>query len=505
MQNRRRSSGLVLPMVVAVWAAAVPVARAAPPVDVDAMRTAVRMLEQFAAIPSASADHAAVRTAAAWLQERFTALGFATQLLEDSLTAPGANPIVFAERRVPGSHPTVLFYLHYDTQPTGGKGDWQSTGGEPFAPRLVSGAFDGATATTLHAATLDAAAIAAARLYGRGVADDKAPIVMHLMALAPWLKTPAAARLNLKFILDGEEEAGSPHIEATLARSRALLQADLLVLCDGPMDALGRPSVYLGTRGDMHMRLRVRTATLSGHSGNYGLLPNAAFRLAALLASMKDAKGNPTIQGLMDDVEPPTAAERATLVRASEAEETMARHFGVRHFDGDPALSYYERLLFHPGLVVNEMSAGRPGNQVPNTAEATLEVRLVTAQDPRRVFEALRRHVAGFEAAQGWEPAAELEYVEGVAAGRMHTTDAAVARGIHAVEQAAQTPLLVYPTLGGTLPLLHSFAAAGFHYVGLPLVNFDNNQHVGNENVKLVVIADGMRLLGRLYDSLADF
>jgi len=503
-RTARRLALLGLAIGLVARASTVPAASTGPPGDDVAVREAVRILSQFAAIPSVSADHAAVRNAAAWLQAQFTTLGFSTRLLQDSLAAPDENPAVFAERRVPGAHPTVLFYLHYDTQPTGGKDDWVATGGEPFVPRLLSAEFDSPGATTLDAAQLETGSIATARLDGRGAADDKAPIVMHLMALESWLATPAAARLNLKFMLDGEEEAGSPHIDATLARYGPALRADLLVLCDGPMDALGRPSVYLGARGDMHLRLQVRTATLSGHSGNYGLLPNAAFRLSALLASMKDAKGNATIDGLMDDVEPPTSAERTAIARASQAEETMARHFGVRRFDGDAGIPYYERLLFRPGLIVNEVSAGRPGNQVPNTAEAILEVRLVTAQDPHHVFDAVRRHVASFEMAQGWEPAAELEYVEGVAASRMHATDPTVARGIRAVERAAQTPLLVYPTLGGTLPLLHSFEQAGFRYVGLPLVNFDNNQHVGNENIKIVVIADGVRLLRRLYDSLAD-
>jgi acetylornithine deacetylase/succinyl-diaminopimelate desuccinylase-like protein len=488
--------------IIAMAATAAAMSTASPGEDA-AVRDAVRILAQFAAIPSASADHAAVSNAAAWLQEQFTVLGFSSRLLQDSSAAPGGNPAVFATRNVPGTHPTVLFYLHYDTQPTGGKEDWASTGGEPFAPRLLSGEFDARGTARLEVTELDAKSIATARLYGRGTADDKAPIIMHLAALAPWLATKAASRLNLAFLLDGEEEAGSPSIDATLARYGAALHADLLLLCDGPMDALGRPSVYLGARGDMHMRLRVQTAALSGHSGNYGLLPNAAFRLTALLASMKDAQGNSVIDGWMDEVEPPTTAERTAVAQASQAESTLARHFGVRRFDGDPSLPYYERLLFRPGLIVNEVRAGRPGNQVPNTAEATLEVRLVTAQDPRQVFERIRRHVARFEAAQGWEPAAQLEYEDGIAAGRMRATDPAVGRGIRAVERAARTPLLVYPTLGGTLPLLHSFEQAGFRYVGLPLVNFDNNQHVANENIRIAVIADGIRLLGRLYDSLA--
>src|SRR5262249_4022219 len=205
--------------------------------------------------------------------------------------------------------------------------------------------------------------------------------------------------LHMKFLLDGEEEAGSAHIMEALQRNRALLGADLLILCDGPMDALSRPAVSLGTRGDMHARLRVRTASLPAHSGNYRLLPNAAFRLADLLATMKAPTGRVTIDGFEDSVVPPTPEERRTMALASAAEKSIAAELGVKAFDGDPGVPYYEKLLFHPSLIINQLSSGRAGNQIPVEAEALLEVRTVTRQDPRQVFEALRRHVESREPA----------------------------------------------------------------------------------------------------------
>src|SRR5262249_31736069 len=163
---------------------------------------------------------------------------------------------------------------------------------------------------------------------------------------------------------------------------------------------LGRPSVYLGARGDMHMRLRLRTASLPAHSGNYGLLPNAAWRLADLLATMKDSRGRVTVEGFEDGAEPPPPAERQPWARprraerqavaeASKAEPAIASQLGVGAFEGDPAVPYYERLLFHPAFIINQIASGRPGNQIPVVAEATLEVRLVTRQDPEKVFEAV--------------------------------------------------------------------------------------------------------------------
>jgi acetylornithine deacetylase/succinyl-diaminopimelate desuccinylase-like protein len=464
------------------------------PAEAAAGRRALALLEDLARIPTHSADREAVARGAEWLETRFRALGFTTLRLE----APGENAMLLAELPASGGGPApvVMFYSHFDTQPTGPASDWSSTGGDPFAPRLLSGRWDEPGVTRIRPDDLDARSWDGARLYGRGVADDKAPIAMHLVALEAWAAR-ARRPLTLKFLLDGEEEAGSPGIGAALQRHAGRLAADLLVLCDGPMDALSRPSVSLGTRGDMHARLKVRTAALPAHSGNYSLLPNAAFRMARLLATMTDGSGRVTVEGFEQGAVAPTPAERAVLAEASRAQETIGRELGVSAFDGDPALPYFERFLFHPSLIVNHVASGRPGNQVPVTAEAILEVRLVTAQDPREVYEALRRHVARHE------PAAELEYLEGVAAARMDPSDPHVAWGIGAARRALGGDLLVYPTLGGTLPLLADFGKAGFRYLTLPLVNYDNNQHVGNENLRVAVLPEGVAVLRRLYDELA--
>ncbi|HKY31849.1 MAG TPA: M20/M25/M40 family metallo-hydrolase [Candidatus Polarisedimenticolia bacterium] len=465
--------------------------------DLETTREAIGLLSRFVALRSESADGEGVRRTAGWLEGELQRLGLATRLLEPQ---EGGNPMLFAQTPPPSGPdaPTVLFYMHFDTQPAGPPGDWRSTGGDPFAARLLSGRWDEPGTKPLDAAGLDRRHLPDARLYGRGAADDKAPIVMHLMALRDWLAAPRARALRIKLLLDGEEEAGSPHIGEILRRHAELLRADLLVLCDGPMDALERRSIYLGTRGDMHMKLTVRTAALPGHSGNYGLLPGAGWRMASLLASMKDRQGRVTIDGFEQGVVPPTASERAALREASAAEQAIAAALGTAAFDGDPAVAYYEKLLFHPTLALNHLTSGRPGNQVPVTAEAILEVRLVTRQDPRAVFEAVRRHVSERE------PAASLELLDATPADRMDAEDPRVARGIRAARKAAGEDLLIYPTLGGTLPLLGEFSRAGFRYVGLPMVNFDNNQHVGNENVRAAALDEGIDLLLRLYRALEE-
>ncbi len=473
----------------AVLAAALLGAAPAGAASVEETREAVDILSRFIAIPTVSDDTDGVRRGAEWLIERFEALGLEARLLPTS-----GNPLVFAERAPETRSFTVLFYMHYDTQPTGSPEDWRSTSGDPFSPALLSGRWDETGAAPLTVAGLSADSIREARLYGRGSADDKAPIVMHLMALGRRPREDGG--LHVKFLLDGEEEAGSPHIAEALERHGDLLRADLLVLCDGPMDAGGRPSVYLGTRGDMHMRLRVRTAGLPAHSGNYSLLPSAAWRLNAILASMRDAEGNVLIEGFMDDVAAPTPAERAVLAEASTIEPIIARGLGVARFEGDPAVPYFERLLFSPALIINHVASGRPGNQIPVEAEALLEVRLVPSQDPVKVYETVKRHVKALM------PEADLEYLGGSRAGRMDPSDPAVARGIAAAREAAGDRLLVYPSLGGTLPLLHAFTRAGHRYLGLPLVNFDNNQHVGNENVRVQALGDGIETLERFYEAL---
>lgn len=462
--------------------------------DLERTKVALSSLIELASIPSQSADDSGVRRAADWLVEQFRAAGLTSRLLD---VGDGINRFVFAEYDPGGAAQTVLFYMHFDTQPTGPAKDWFSTGGQPFVPRLLSGRWDDPGTRPLDAGALDAETLKVARLYARGVADDKAPIIMHLEALRGWLQSRAARRLHIKYILDPEEEAGSPHIDKMLVRYSDLLRADLLVLCDGPMDALGRSSIYLGTRGDMHMKLSVSTAASSAHSGNYGLMPNAAWRLASLLASMKDAGGRVMVEGFEDDVLEPTAAQQEALEEASLAEPIIADHLGVTTFEGKPEIPYFERLLFHPGLVINYLESGRPGNQIPHTATALLEIRLVPDQDPRALFAAFQRHV------ERHLPEADLEYLDGIPARRMDARDPLVARGITAVRRASGGDLIIYPNLGGTLPLLETFTKAGYHYIGLPLVNFDNDQHVANENLRVRLLADGIGLLERFLDQLA--
>ncbi len=481
-------------LAVASVAPAGPVdAREAEPFRAEARRNALGTLIEIASMPSVSNDREGVARAARWLADRFAAAGLRARILE---AGEEGNPLVYAEH-VPdgGAAWTVLFYMHYDTQPTGPGADWGSTGGKPFAPAIWSARFDEAGARTLSREEVLGDAWRAARVYARGAADDKAPIVMHLTALARGAAR-RDGRIGIKYLLDGEEEAGSPHIAATLDRHRELLEADLLVLCDGPMDAAGRPSVYLGTRGDMHMRLRVATAGSSAHSGNYSLLPNAAWRIASLLATMKDARGHVTVEGFLDDVVPPRPEERLALQEASTAAPRIAAHLGVEAFEGDPLIPYFERLLFRPSLIINHLAAGRPGNQIPHEAEALLEVRLVTAQSPDRIFEAFRRHVARHM------PDASLEFLDGTPAARMDPRDPVVTRGIAAAREAAGGALIVYPTLGGTLPLLSTFEQAGYRYLGLPLVNFDNNQHVANENLRLAALEEGTLFLERFLAAL---
>jgi acetylornithine deacetylase/succinyl-diaminopimelate desuccinylase-like protein len=247
----------------------------------------------------------------------------------------------------------------------------------------------------------------------------------------------------------------------------------------------------------MHVKVRVRTAALPAHSGNYSLLPNAAWRLSSLLASMRGADGQVTIAGFEDDVDPPTQDEHRSLEEASRAEPAIAGALGAARFEGDSRTPYYERLLFHPALIVNQLESGRPGNQIPVVAEALLEVRLVTHQDPEKVYAAIARHV------RERLPDAEVEFQGGSRAARMRGDDPMVRWGIESASRAAGGPVIVYPSLGGTLPLLATIASEGHRYLGLPLVNFDNNQHVGNENLKVEALARGIEFLDKFYDALA--
>ena len=291
-----------------------------------------RILKEFVqllSIPNVARDGENIRRNAALIVEMMRARGLEPRLLEAA--SPGVPPAVFGQWRAPGATHTIVFYAHYDGQPTD-PAKW--TGTQPWQPTLRDAPLEsGGRVRPMPGAS--EAINPAWRLYARSSSDDKAGVMAILTAFDALRAKSIAPTVNLKFFFEGEEEAGSPHITEILSRNRELLASDAWIICDGPVHQSGRKQVVFGVRGDTNVDVTVYGAKRPLHSGHYGnWAPNPAMLLARLLASMKDDAGRVTVAGWYDDVEPLGEAERRALAEAPAYDEQLKRELGIALSEG---------------------------------------------------------------------------------------------------------------------------------------------------------------------------
>jgi acetylornithine deacetylase/succinyl-diaminopimelate desuccinylase-like protein len=417
------------------------------------------------------------------------------------------SPVVLAERRAPNAVRTLTFYFHYDGQPVDPR-EW--THGPPFTPVVVTGpAADGRTLTL---AQLTGPIDGEWRIYGRSSSDDKSPIVAFLAAIDALDASAAPLTSTVRVILEGDEEAGSPSLDAIVRAHGDRMRGDALMMVDGPRHASGRTTLNFGARGVMAAVITVYGANRDLHSGNYGnWAPNPALALARLLASMKDERGRVTIAGFYDDVVPLTAAERRAIEEIPDVEPSLMRAFGFSRQEN--ASQRLELWHNQPALNVNGLESGTVGGQgrtiIPATASARLDVRLVKAIDPARQFERIVAHVraqgffvadaepdAAMRAAHPW--IARVTRVGGYPAGRTSMDLPIAASIVKALSDAAAGPIVRLPTLGGSLPFYVFSDVLKVPTFGLSVVNFDNNQHGPNENLRIQNLWDAVESMAAL-------
>ncbi|HEX8068700.1 MAG TPA: M20/M25/M40 family metallo-hydrolase [Pyrinomonadaceae bacterium] len=469
-----------------------------------------RILREFVALlalPNVASDRENIRRNAAHLFELMRARGLSPRLLEAS--GAGVPPVVYGEWKTPGATQTVVFYAHYDGQPTD-PAKW--TGTRPWEPTLRDAPLE-AGGKILPPPAEGEAINPEWRLYARSASDDKAGVLAILTAFDALRAQGVEPTVNLKFFFEGEEEAGSPHLVEIMTRQRELLAADLWLICDGPVHQSGRKQVVFGVRGDTNVDVTVYGAKRPLHSGHYGnWAPNPALLLARLLASMKDASGRVTIQGWYDDVEPLGAAERQALAEAPAYDEQLRRDLGLARTEGG-ARTLLE-LINEPSLNVNGLSSAETGalarNVIPTTATAALDLRLVRGNDYRRQVERLVAHIRrqGFYVVERDPTDAErlahpliarVTHRPGGYNAERTPMDLPVARGVvAAVQSAAAGPVVRLPTLGGSLPLALIRETLGAPTITVPIANYDNNQHAEDENIRLQNLWDGIEIMAAL-------
>ncbi|HSG46582.1 MAG TPA: M20/M25/M40 family metallo-hydrolase, partial [Longimicrobiales bacterium] len=332
-----------------------------------------RFLDEFAelvAIPSISTDpaHAGdVAEAAAWVQRRMEAAGLTAEIHPTD-----GHPVVVGRHLAGPGAPTLLVYAHYDVQPADPLDEWRSP---PFSLSREG-----------------------ENLLGRGVADDKAQVVIQIAAAEAALAT-GGLPVNLVLLFEGEEEVGSTHLTPFVREHRAMLAADHAVIADSMMFSAHRPSLIFGMRGLAYVEIDVRASGHDLHSGQYGgAVPNPANALARIIASFHDAEGRVAVEGFYDRVLEVAAPLRAAWMELGYDEEGFRRTAGGVPLTGEEGFTTWERLWIRPCLDVNGIIGGYtgPGKKtvLPGRARAKVSCRLVPDQDPTEIVELLRHHVA---------------------------------------------------------------------------------------------------------------
>ncbi len=435
-------------------------------------------LLEFARIPSISTqpEHAAdMVTAAEWVAARLRGVGAA----EVEVIRTDLHPIVYGKiHEAPGA-PTVLVYCHYDVQPVDPIELWETA---PFVPFLRDG-----------------------RFVGRGVADDKGQLVMHLSALEAMRTAGRSPAVNLTFVFEGEEEYGSESLFNWIPQNRERLAADLAVISDTGYFEGNVPAITIALRGIMYAQIDVELSPVDLHSGMYGgSVENPANALARIIAALKGPDGRVRIPGFYDDVVPLTDADRAQMASLPFDEQAFREETGVPALVGEAGWSILESKTARPTLDVNGIWAGFQGDGaktiIPAHAHAKVSTRLVADQNPQKVFEALRDYVA-----QVAPPGVKVTttYIHGGEASLTpmdHAATQAAARAIRAVEGVEP----VYIREGGSIPVTAAFD----HVLGLPVVlaGFPQpncNAHAPNEWLDERNFEAGTRVMVRLWDELA--
>ncbi len=454
-------------------------------------REIVRELVGLLSLPNVAADRANIRRNAEHLQKMLAARGFAAELLETT-----GNPLVYGDLRVAGAARTLLLYMHYDGQPVEPRA-WKQA--DPFKPVLRTGRVDEGAK---EIADLDAVTEFEPdwRVYARSASDDKAPIVAVCAALDMLKSAGATPAWNLRVILDGEEEASSPSLVPAIGKYRDKLRADLMVILDGPIHSSARPTIAYGARGIVTLNLTVFGPRVGVHSGNYGnWVPNPAQRLATLLASMKGDDGRVLVPGFNDGIAPLTPEERVLLDAVPDDAARVLKTFGVAAPEsGFPKL---QDALQYPTLNVRGLTSAHVGagarTIIPDRATAAIDIRLVKETRPDDLVEKLRRHVRsqGYHLVDG-DPDADTRAAHPKIASlvvsetstnafRTSPLDPQARSVATAIQRAFGAPPVQLRTLGGTVPIAPFIEAIGFPAILVPTVNFDNNQHEENENLRL--------------------
>jgi succinyl-diaminopimelate desuccinylase len=438
----------------------------------------VQELSELLRIPSVSADSKHrddVRQAADWVANQFHRM----KLHVEVLATPG-NPIVYAESpAVPGA-PVVLVYGHYDVQPPDPLNEWQSP---PFEPTVRDG-----------------------NIYARGATDDKGQMLTHLKSAEAWIETEGKLPLQLKFLIEGEEEVGSANLEPFIAKNKDKLKCDVVVISDTSQFGPGQPAITYGLRGIAYYELRLTGPKQDLHSGTFGGgVSNPANALVAMLSALINDRGQIQVPGFYDDVEPLTARERAEFAKLPFDEAEFMSKLGVAGLRGEEGYTTLERRWARPTFDINGLWSGYQGEGaktvLPARAGAKFSFRLVPNQDPKKLSTALEKKLREL-----CPPGIKMELLDfhGAPGVVVPLESPFVTAATKAIESGfGRKP--VFMREGGSIPVVATFHdQLGVDTLLLGWGLDDDNTHSPNEKFSLADFQRGIKSSAHLWRHLGE-
>lgn len=453
------------------------------------MHSVINDLRTFVAIPNNGLNLDEINGNINWLDSAFRQRGLETQILDTE-----GNPLLFAEKMIDFDLPTILFYTHLDGQPVD-KRKWNQE--DPYSAVLKKKGDDNAW-EQIEWQTLEHGIDKDLRIFGRSAADDKAPIIAFLHTMDRLKQKNQRPACNIKMIVDGEEEMGSPSLPAAVDKYRDFLDADVMIINDGPVHISGDPTLIFGCRGIMTLDLTVYGPVTPQHSGHYGnYAPNPIFRLSQLLSSMKNEDGKVTIEGYYDGIDI-TETDRVTMGVVPDDPQKIKEMLQIA--EPEQVGENYQEALQYPSLNARGILSGWVGNQartiVPEFATVAIDIRLVPESDPARLLNLIKKHIREQEYyIVDNEPTKDerLTYPKIV---YLHSSRSTIAFRTPMQSQAGDWLTRALSTkfgkdpvkirmMGGTVPLTDFVSKLELPAVIVPMVNADNNQHSPNENMRI--------------------
>jgi len=431
----------------------------------------LKQLATLCAQPSIAAQNEGMQECAALVSSFLQDIGAQVELVPTD-----GFPVVYGEL-AGASQRTLSFYNHYDVQPPEPLDEWSSP---PFSPQIRDGKF-----------------------FARGASDDKGDLVARLTAVRAWKAVRGELPLTVKFIVDGEEEIGSPHLHQFAQEHPDLLAADGNVWESGKREDDGRPAIFLGLKGICYIELSVRSASTDIHSSWGGVVPNAAWRLVWALESLKGPDERVSIPGFYDRVREPTAAELAALAELPCNEDAWHRQFGLERLVEDaPPIKLMRRHLFEPLCNICGMTAGYTGRGmktvIPSTASAKVDLRLVPDQKPDEVFALVCAHLkdSGFDDV-------EAKLLGTAMPAKTPLDDPLAQVAAQSAQRVYGLKPTIYPSMAGSGPMYLMCQAQGIPSVMVGVGYSGSGAHAPNENIRVEDFALGAKHIAAILEAFA--